>query len=250
MNNISAAARHGLDRVSARFRRWRQTQPLGVERQKQARKEWGRTKGDLTYRLDYDLRADSLVLDLGGYEGQWASDIYGRYRCRIHIFEPVPSYAEFIAKRFSRNPDIELHRCGLAAKAGEVAFAVDGASSSAYLTGVFSTQRVQMRAVEEFFSSIESDPIDLMKINIEGAEYDLLDRMLELGLHRRVRDLQVQFHKFVPQAEKRAEEIAARLGATHELSYQFYFVWENWRLRRGVAPSDRPPPSVEVSHVP
>jgi FkbM family methyltransferase len=234
MNNILATTRHGLDRVSARFRRWRQAERAGAERQKDARKEWGRAKGDLSYRLDYDLRPDSVVLDLGGYQGQWSSDIYARYRCKIHIFEPVPGYADFIAKRFSRNPDIKLHRYGLAAQGGEVAFAVDGASSSAHLSGVFSTQRVQMKAVEEFFSSLKTDRIDLMKINIEGAEYDLLDRMLELGLHHRVRDLQIQFHNFVPRAEERAEEIATGLGATHELTYKFYFVWENWRLRGAV----------------
>jgi FkbM family methyltransferase len=236
MNNIFAATRHGLDRVNARFRRWTQTERSSAERQKQARKEWGRSKGDLSYRLDYDLRPDSVVLDLGGYEGQWASDIYARYRCKIHIFEPVPRYAEFIEKRFSRNPDVELHRYGLAAHAGEVAFAVDGASSSAYLTGVLSTQRVQMRAVEEFFSSVETERIDLMKINIEGAEYDLLDRMLELRLHLRVRDLQIQFHNFVPAAEERAEAIARQLSASHELTYKFYFVWENWRLAGAVVP--------------
>jgi FkbM family methyltransferase len=225
-----AATYCGLDRLSSRFRQWRLTGYSRAEK-KQARTDWGRIRGDLTYRLDYDLRPDSVVLDVGGYEGQWSSDIYARYRCKIHIFEPVPSYADFIEKRFSRNPDIQLHRCGLAAQAGEVAFAVDGASSSAYLTSVFTTQRVQMRAVEDFFSSMKLDRMDLMKINIEGAEYDLLDRMLELGLHQRVRDIQIQFHHFVPQAEKRAQDIAQRLSATHELTYKYYFVWENWRLR-------------------
>jgi predicted transcriptional regulator len=53
--------------------------------------------------------------------------------------------------------------------------------------------------------------------------------MIELALHQRVRDLQIQFHNFVPDAEKRAEAITRQLSATHELTYKFYFVWENWR---------------------
>jgi hypothetical protein len=40
--------------------------------------------------LEYDLNADSVCIDIGGYEGQWASDIFGRYGCTIHVFEPVP----------------------------------------------------------------------------------------------------------------------------------------------------------------
>ena len=39
---------------------------------------WVRDRGDQTLRLDYDLAAASIVFDLGGYEGQWASDIFGR----------------------------------------------------------------------------------------------------------------------------------------------------------------------------
>ena len=37
---------------------------------------WIKDKGDKTFRLNYDLHEDSLVFDLCGYEGQWASDIF------------------------------------------------------------------------------------------------------------------------------------------------------------------------------
>jgi hypothetical protein len=41
-------------------------------------------------RLEFDPSPDGVVLDVRGYEGQWASDIFARYGCRIHVFEPVP----------------------------------------------------------------------------------------------------------------------------------------------------------------
>ena len=37
---------------------------------------WLADNGDKTYRLDYNLNENSVVFDLGGYEGQWASDIF------------------------------------------------------------------------------------------------------------------------------------------------------------------------------
>ena len=40
---------------------------------------WLAVEGDATLRVDYDLDQDSLVFDLGGFTGQWASDIFGRY---------------------------------------------------------------------------------------------------------------------------------------------------------------------------
>ena len=39
---------------------------------------WVAAKGDQSLRLDYDLGRDSVVFDLGGYEGNWANDIFGK----------------------------------------------------------------------------------------------------------------------------------------------------------------------------
>ncbi len=54
-------------------------------------------------------RPTRMVLDLGGYEGQWASDLYARRRCRIDVFEPVARFAAAIAERFRHNSDIRVH---------------------------------------------------------------------------------------------------------------------------------------------
>ena len=58
--------------------------------------------GDTRLRFDYDLTPDSHVLDLGGYEGQWASDLYARRRCRIDVFEPVTRFAAAIARELAK----------------------------------------------------------------------------------------------------------------------------------------------------
>ena len=71
--------------------------------------------------------------------------------------------------------------------------------------------------------------IDLMKINIEGAEYDLLEHLIENKFVENIKDIQVQFHDFVPNAEARMKNIQAGLSKTHYLTYQYPFVWENWR---------------------
>src|SRR5689334_20464611 len=59
-------------------------------------REWRRIDGDHTLRLDYDLGPESTVLDVGGYEGQFASDIVAMYGCRVEVFEPVPAFAQRI----------------------------------------------------------------------------------------------------------------------------------------------------------
>ena len=41
--------------------------------------QWFKDNGDKTHRLNYNLNEKSIVFDLGGYEGQWASDIFSKY---------------------------------------------------------------------------------------------------------------------------------------------------------------------------
>src|SRR5919205_223063 len=130
---------------------------------------WFEHQGDKTLRVDYDLGEGSLVFDLGGYEGQWASDIFSRYCCTVHVFEPVEGYAEKIERRFAKNRKIVVHRHGLASEN------------------------------------------EMMKINIEGGEYDLLEHLIDSGFVKNIKDIQVQFHDFVPDAEPRMSRIQREL---------------------------------------
>ena len=47
-----------------------------------------------------------------------------------------------------------------------------------------------------------------------------------------IANIQVQFHDFVLDAESRMKSIQADLRKTHELTYQYDFVWENWKLKK------------------
>ena len=189
---------------------------------------WFRDEGDKTHRLQYDLNSSSLVFDLGGYEGQWASDIYSRYCCTIHIFEPVETYAHNIQKRFATNAQIQVHPFGLGSKNAEIRIGLGNDGSSVFKE----TDQIalgRLVGAKEFFDQHSIGEIELMKINIEGGEYELLEYLLDTGLATQIKNIQVQFHDFVPDAEARMKSIQERLSQTHILTYQYEFVWENWR---------------------
>lgn len=186
--------------------------------------------GDARLRFDYELSPESVVLDLGGYEGQWASDLYARRRCRIHIFEPVARFAAAIGQRFAHNPDIDVYPLALGASDRTETIHLRGASSSLYKSRA-EAEQIQFADVASWLDANNIDAVALMKINIEGGEYELLERMIETDLIRRVQDIQVQFHNFAPDAPGRMTAIQSAFAATHEPTYQYRFVWENWRRR-------------------
>jgi FkbM family methyltransferase len=197
--------------------------------QQRVETHWIRDRGDKTLRLYYDLDGESIVFDLGGYEGQWASDIYGMYSCYIHVFEPVGEYVQRIEKRFSKNRKVIVHRFGLADETKLVKIAVDQDSSSMYKSGKRYVN-AQLIRTADFLLENKIQAIDLMKINIEGGEYDLLEHLINIGYMPRIRNIQVQFHDFVPDAKRQMKNIQDVLRNTHYLTYQYPFIWENWRL--------------------
>jgi FkbM family methyltransferase len=184
--------------------------------------------GDKHYRFNYPLTPDSIVFDVGGFEGQWASDLFAMYQPVIHLFEPVHTFADGITKRFAHNKKILVHPFGLSDTTTTTSIAVIDNKSSVFLSDE-NSERVDLVQISEFIQKNNISHIDLMKINIEGGEYPLLEDLIAHGLVSRVENIQVQFHSFVPDATARMNAIKKDLTATHTLTYSFPFVWENWK---------------------
>jgi len=191
---------------------------------------WFKNNGDQTYRLDYDLNEKSLVFDVGGYEGQWASDIFSKYCCKIYIFEPVPQFADKIKDRFSKNKNITVYGFGLSNKTCHGKISIERDSSSIFKKSS-NMQSIKLIRAIDFIQENNISKIDLIKINIEGAEYDLLEHLIECGFIKNIHDIQIQFHGFIPNAEERMAKIQNELTKTHYLTFQYPFVWENWRIK-------------------
>lgn len=195
-----------------------------------ALRNWFRDRGDETLRLEYPLSEDSVVIDAGGYEGAWAAQIAQRYGCTILIFEPVHAFAQEIRNRFVDNPKIHIYELALGGEEGfaDIHIAKDGSSVH---TGKGDTEPIHVVDASQFLQDLDVARIDLVKVNIEGGEYDLLPNLFHSKYIQLIRDLQIQFHDFVPQAAEKAEAARDLLRRTHQLTWQYPFVWENWRLR-------------------
>jgi FkbM family methyltransferase len=206
--------------------------PPVSEHEKNAIK-WFKDAGDVTLRLQYDLGPQSVVFDVGGYYGEWASHIFSAYLCRVNIFEPVHEYALRIEKRFKNNKNITVHHFGLAGKTQQAMISILKDSSSIYrVSDEEKTEAIELVSIGDFIREKKFTHIDLMKINIEGGEYELLEYLLSSGLTKIIDNLQVQFHEFiVKDYAERMVKIQKALSRTHRLTYQYRFVWENWQKK-------------------
>ncbi len=194
--------------------------------------KWWADGGDYELRFNYDLGEDSVVIDLGGYEGQWASDLFARYRCPIYIFEPISSFANRIRERFQKNDKIQVFPYGLGSSSRVETIHISADGSSIFGKSE-SKEEIELIDVKDWIEKnlINHRHIDLMKINIEGGEYELLDRLIETGLISFIDNVQVQFHDISTESEFRMERIQTGLMKTHEPTYQYKFVWDNWKRK-------------------
>lgn len=189
---------------------------------------------DLRYK--YDLTSTSMCVDVGGYEGNWAKIIHGTCGCRVDVYEPVKRFYDNIVERLKGIPMIRIYNFGVAGQRGEQEIHVQNDSSGAF-AGSTDVEVCKMKGIADLLKISNVAVVDVLKLNCEGAEYDIMDAMLvgkdAIGpFVKRFRNIQVQFHAVVPDFQKRYDAIAGDLSQTHELTWRHPFLWENWRLKQ------------------
>jgi FkbM family methyltransferase len=192
---------------------------------------WRKDRGDEALRLDYPLSADDVVFDLGGYVGDFAAAIQERYGCTVYVFEPVRDFFLTCQDRFAGNERIRCFNFGLSASRQQVQISVDGDASSTAHDTTGQLEEIQLEVFDEFLQRFGVREVALLKINIEGGEFDVLDHLIDTRVISRIHHLQVQFHNFAQDAISRRDRIRAALGRTHRLNWNYHFVWESWSRR-------------------
>lgn len=193
-------------------------------------RRWSIDRGDRDLRYRYRIGPNDLVIDVGGYRGDFAAAIREKTGCSAMVFEPHPGFAAALRARFAADEKVQVIAYGLAGRDAVMLLSdADDASSTQATSG--SVLEVPMRQAATSFAELGVGAVALMKVNIEGGEFDLLPHLIESGLIKRIDNLQVQFHDFVPDAASRRELIRRALLQTHDLEWDYPFVWESWKRR-------------------
>lgn len=179
-------------------------------------------------RYEYPLKPESVVFDGGGYHGQWAKEIAKKYGCQVHCFEPV--YPLIVASETS-GYNVKVVNAGLGAFSRKAVFAIQENSSGAFGE---SEQKVEVDIVgiDEYLLKIGNPDVDLLKLNVEGMEYEILDELCGSGQIRKFKRIQVQFHGNVPEVNRRLEHLLRSIDRTHRLEWgEDPFIWMSFTLK-------------------
>ena len=181
-------------------------------------------------RYDYDLTPESVVIDCGGYEGSFARQLYDKYRCQIRVYEPVRPWAENLGETLGLRTGIQVFPFGLGGWTRMAKIRIKGDSTGLFADSGVETE-VEIRSVSEEIDRLQIPTVALLKLNCEGAEFEIMEHVLDVGLALRLENIQVQPHGVVPDAQRRWRAIQVQLAKTHRLTHYQRWAWEMWRKK-------------------
>jgi len=143
------------------------------------------------------LSADSVVYSFGvGEDVSFDLELLRRFGCCVHAFDPTPRSIEWVSRQ--RLPgNFVVHTFGVAAFDGHAKFLPP--ANPAHVSHTLLDRETPWPAIEvpvrrltSILKLLGHERIDLLKMDIEGAEYAVLDDMLSSGIP--VNQLLVEFH--------------------------------------------------------
>jgi FkbM family methyltransferase len=182
---------------------------------------------DILVEADIDRR--SIVFDVGAFVGEWSEKISKRYGSTIYAFEPNPLVRRALSRRLADHPNVVRLEYGLGRVDHTATLAQAGPGSSIYIADPdLDSTDVQIRDVVGVLDELGVPQIDLLKVNIEGGEYDLFERLIEADRLCAIRLVSVQFHEWHPKAYRRRRAIRRALARSHVEAWCYPWVWEYW----------------------
>lgn len=190
--------------------------------------KWFEDKGDETVALNWPIGPESLVWEIGGFEGRWARQMVDKFHCKMEIFEPQLWAVQRMEEKFKGLPNIQIHPFGLWVMDDHLSmfkYETDGCS-------ILGEGETGLRAtfVDVWGWRFERPDVDVCLMNIEGSEFFLLPYMIGMGMMKHFQYFWCQFHPgLVSHGNERYNEIYKGLSRTHDKIWDYYptaVAWE------------------------
>jgi len=185
------------------------------------------------FYLHHDLlNSDSVIYSVGiGEDISFDLAVYKEQDCEIHMFDPTPKSITWM-----KNQDLPhkmvFHQFGLDTKSGVVEFFLpvnpNHVSGSLMRLNYNVDDRkiipVEMKSLKDIVADLNTSKIDVLKIDIEGAEYIILESILKCGID--IDQILIEFHsRFFNDGRKRTINSISLLK---EYGYEIFAVSDSY----------------------
>lgn len=148
-----------------------------------------------------NINSKSLFYSFGaGTNISFDTELAEKFGLKINLFDPTPKSIQYV-KVQKLNPDYSFEEIGIADFSGNAKFylPLNPDFVSATLEKQSDSQKfveVRVERLSEIMERNKHKYLDLLKMDIEGAEYDVIDDILKSGIE--IHQLLVEFHHRFP----------------------------------------------------
>ena len=147
------------------------------------------------------LTRDSVVVDAGAHRGEFSAEIMRRFGCQCHLVEANPRLVETLIVDRAES----ITTAALAGRDGRgmLHLSENPEASGLFDTGLATTSvEVETISLATLMRRLGITKIDLLKLDIEGAEFDLI-AVTPNQILQRISQIAVEFHDFKPAFRNR-----------------------------------------------
>lgn len=198
-------------------------------------KWYGSSYGGFYINPDF-LNEHSIIYSFGiGKDVTFDVTCIRNHRCSVFGFDPTPKSINYINSH-KINPLFRFHNYGIATKTGNQEFflpanerAISGSLVPSEVVDASKMIHVQMKSFDDVTQQFGHKKVDVLKMDIEGAEYEVLEAIVNSNIQ--IDQILVEFHdrlfdseefkskKIVQLLRKQGFEIFAASISFEEISF-------------------------------
>jgi FkbM family methyltransferase len=145
------------------------------------------------------LAPDSVVVDLGVCRGAFSLAVISRYGCRVIGAEPITE----LCNQLEAESGLTVQNVAIGGRDMTVSLYLNRVGDASVLPALaepeVDVQETTMLDLQQFLSAHGVVEVDLLKVDIEGAEIDMF-RQAPADLFRDVKQISLEYHDFLDPA--------------------------------------------------
>ncbi|MCF6297247.1 MAG: FkbM family methyltransferase [Flavobacteriaceae bacterium] len=171
------------------------------------------------------VNTESIVYSFGiGEDISFDLDLINKHKCHVFGFDPTPKSINWIKTQKLPN-NFKFYEYGIGNTDEFVNFYlpknknhVSGSIVEHNNIDKYSVINVELKSLKTILNKLGHDHIDILKMDIEGAEYDVLDNILSNEIS--ITQILVEFHeRFIENGSERTVSIVNKL---HKHGYEIF----------------------------
>ena len=189
---------------------------------------------ELKYSLD--LAKEGIVLDIGAYKGNFTLNLLRKNpKLTFLLYEPILQYYNIARNNLGDQTNVVIIQKGISSDGRKIQLRDEGLRSRQIIRPSDTHLEIQTQNILALFEA--DSRIELLKMNIEGMEYECLEILIKTEKLKLANNLLIQFHNFESTSEDRYLAIRNKLIAEYDCVFSYKWIWELWKRKPEISTS-------------